>query len=644
MNNLKNIIKPIKAFIHRQGIARLTSAAVLGILAGWLSRDFLTRLVLLGRNFSGRSLLVQVILLLLYASMYAAFLLAVMPKGLDHLAAAFNKRGLFYCLLLVCMAVMSYPLLSPGLSSGHDLGYHLLRIYSLKEGLLSGQVPVRVNPLFLNGYGYASALFYPDLFLYIPAFLNLAGFSLEVSYKLFLALTFLLSFITSYQCGKGIAKDDLSGGVTALVYCLSQYYLQNIYTRSALGEVQAFVFLPLIVYGLYDLIFADFERYWLLFIGFTGLFFSHLISLLIAALVCIGVCLFALKRILQDKRKVMRILLVVGLVLACTSAFWLPMLEQMLSGSFKYMQSTYQVKDSAVPLSVIFANAYTLKGTRVSFGFATLLLCLLWFFTLRQPGKKRQVRAMNWCLAIGLVLVCAVSDIFPWRYAPSFLNIIQFPWRLYGLASIFIAAAIGLMARLLLGKSNQTISLALLTLFMVYAAVNIIDNSLRQRIDIPRDHYARVENTFSINNGEWLPSAVDVEQIPTSTARVVDDAGKALAFERIGQTLRVKQTTGCQYLDLPLIYYRGYTAEVRDAGSGQSQHLALDGSGPNGSLRVTCAEGMAEGIINVRYRGTPIQKAALALNLLGAAGVVYFRRPIFNNLSGGNHKKNIKTR
>lgn len=618
-------MKSLKALMYKQGAARLTTSFLLGGLTAWLSKDFLTLVVLMGRDFDARSLLVKLALLLVYTTLYAAFLLVLVPKWLDRLATIFNRKRLFYSLLFVCLVLMSYPLLNPGLSSGHDLGYHLLRIASLTEGMRSGQMPVRVNPVFLNGYGYASSLFYPDLFLYIPALLNLAGIGLEAAYKLFLLLIFGLSFISAYHCGRGIARSELAGGVTALVYCLSQYYLQNIYTRSALGEVQAFIFLPLIVYGLYDLIFGDFEQYWLLFIGLTGLFYSHLISLLLAVLVSSLLCLIFIRRIIRSPQKIKRILLLMLLVLGCSIAFWLPMLEQMLTGSFKFMQSTYLAVYSAIPLSVIFANAYTLKGSIVSFGFATLLLCLLWFLALRQPGEKWQMRAMNWCLFIGLALILAASDLFPWGYVPPFLNIIQFPWRLFGLASIFISVAVGLMLQILLLQTDRTFSLVLLVLFLTYASLNIISNSLRQTIQIPRDHYTRAANTFSINNGEWLPVAVDVEQIPTGTPRVSIETGKTMLFVKNGQTLRITQSEPCQHLDLPLIYYLGYAAEIRDARTDQSRRLNLSAAEPNGSIRIECAEEINQGIITVAYRGTLLQKMALAICLLSTALLIIFR-------------------
>ena len=180
------------------------------------------------------------------------------------------------------MLYMAAPLGNTRLHTGHDFSYHLLRIENIKDGLLNGQFPVRIGPLFLNHRGYASSLFYPELFLYIPALFRLAGFTIETSYKLFALLTIVGCFITTYLCAKGISKEKYTALITAVIFSACQYHIANLYVRGAVGEAQAFVFFPLVVYGIYDLIYRDFEKAWVMGLGFWGLMFSHSISLVIA--------------------------------------------------------------------------------------------------------------------------------------------------------------------------------------------------------------------------------------------------------------------------------------------------------------------------------------------------------------------------
>ena len=82
----------------------------------------------------------------------------------------------------------SYPLFTDYLTQGHDMNFQLYRIEGIKDGLLSGQFPVRIHPTHANGYGYATPVLYPELFLYIPAVFRLMGMSVVGSFQLFLLL------------------------------------------------------------------------------------------------------------------------------------------------------------------------------------------------------------------------------------------------------------------------------------------------------------------------------------------------------------------------------------------------------------------------------------------------------------------------
>ena len=73
----------------------------------------------------------------------------------------------------ITLFVACLPLFTLNCIGGHDIAYHLLRIEALKAGILAGRPFLRINMLFFGGMGYASSLFYPDLFLYFPAVLRL---------------------------------------------------------------------------------------------------------------------------------------------------------------------------------------------------------------------------------------------------------------------------------------------------------------------------------------------------------------------------------------------------------------------------------------------------------------------------------------
>ena len=90
--------------------------------------------------------------------------------------------------LLACAAVISWPLYSQMAAvTDNDMLFHLSRIDGIRESLLGGQFPVRIQTAAsqLDGYGYAAGLFYPNLFLYISVILCIFGLPLGLVYNLF---------------------------------------------------------------------------------------------------------------------------------------------------------------------------------------------------------------------------------------------------------------------------------------------------------------------------------------------------------------------------------------------------------------------------------------------------------------------------
>ena len=600
--------------------SNIVSAVLLSTLIAWILKDLLTPILFMGRGFTERSLPVKIAILVLYALIFSLIFLNFFSKLLDFLVSKFNKNKKYYILLVITITVMSLPLMSDGLIWGHDLDFHLLRIQSLRQAISHGQVPVRVNPLFLNGYGYASSLFYPDLFLYIPALFQIIGLGIEVSYKLFLIIIFILSFSAAYFCAKGISGNEYAASISAIVYCLSQYFLQNIYTRAALGELQAFIFLPFIVYGLYNLLFEEFDKKWLMAVGFIGLFFCHPVSLFMATLISFIICLCGFNKIIFNRQKIRGLIIIGIIILMSTTVFWLPLLEQMMSKNFSFQPARIQLQDTAVKLPVIFSASVLLNKTNASFGVATLVLCCLWFFTIKQSKINPKVKMINWFMIIGLILLLSVSDLFPWQFAPRFMNFIYFAWRLFGPASAFIAVAIGLIMDVLTENKFRMPGMVVVTIFMIISASWVINNSALGKIHIPQDYFQDAENTFSVGWGEeWLPSGVTITAIPRDEPLVIDNKDRSYPYTRKGQTMTMSFNRECTYIDMPFIYYKGYQAVFFDHLYGQREELGMSAEGFNHTIRVSCPQGKAGGILIVDYQGTFLQHISLWISIFSAA-------------------------
>lgn len=90
----------------------------------------------------------------------------------------------------------------------------------------------------------------------------------------------------SYRSFSGVFRSKEKGLLAAFLYTLSIYRLIDLYTRAALGEGMAMIFLPLVMWGMYELFLGNEKKWYLAALGFTGVMQCHILSTELA--VCFG--------------------------------------------------------------------------------------------------------------------------------------------------------------------------------------------------------------------------------------------------------------------------------------------------------------------------------------------------------------------
>ena len=89
---------------------------------------------------------------------------------------------IFICILMTCVCLFSF--FDSKILVSHDLTFHLNRFIGLANAFEEGQILPKIYPYANNGFGYATPLFYCDLFLYPFAILYHFGLSAVWCYKL----------------------------------------------------------------------------------------------------------------------------------------------------------------------------------------------------------------------------------------------------------------------------------------------------------------------------------------------------------------------------------------------------------------------------------------------------------------------------
>ena len=197
-----------------------------------------------------------------------------------------RERMEWLVIMLVVSLLCMIPCMEKLLPQGDDMTFHILRIESVYHAIKTGQgFPAYIYDKLLEGYGYGAGIFYPDILLLPAILLRFMGLSPAGAMKGYIFLLLLLTCYTSYRAGKVIGKNHFVGLVTMVLYTMGHYHLEDIYRRSAMGEVVAMAFIPLVFLALYDYTEREERRKGLLCLVFSGLLLCHTISFVL----CVGI-------------------------------------------------------------------------------------------------------------------------------------------------------------------------------------------------------------------------------------------------------------------------------------------------------------------------------------------------------------------
>ena len=561
-----------------------------------------------------------------YAALVGAVLTVLLALSWDKTERGRKNRR--DAMILVCAAAFAcMPLLWRGVYDGHDLLFHLNRIEGIASGLRNGQFPVRIHSSTLLGYGYAAPEFYPELFLYFPAALRNLGVSLSASVRVFEACINLATALVCYLCVRSLMRSRRAAVGASVLYTLCIYRLVNLYTRATLGESLAMIFFPMVLLGLYEVLRRDEKRWPLLALGMTGVCMSHLLSTMFCVLFCAIAALASAGKLLAQKRRILAVLAAAGVTALCALWFFVPMMQYTADGiSTSVVLNSSEYVHRLGSFLVGFAGdvkadapedfAYTIG---VVPGLALLIGCAL-LLARRYAAGRAEMRTENDRLALGLLALGALAlglstDFFPWRTLCSirkpfstFFMQIQFPWRFVGMAvpMLSAAAAWGYLREERDAKTGMAALIALCVVFSGYTMQTMV-----QRLpELEKETYTDTRiGQFEYTYPCTEKTALKVGDVRTSQPGVCN----VLSYEKRGTelTATVQLEGEAAYIELPLLYYPGYRAEI----DGQAQTVAR---GTNNMVRVYGLSSGERGTVHVWYQPPTAWLIAQGASALGA--------------------------
>lgn len=547
--------------------------------------------------------------------------------------------------LLIVLAITTFSLcflFRNNIILGDDLTYHLNRFQGLANAFEERQILPKIYPYANYGYGYAAPLFYCDLFLYPFALLFHFGVSAVLCYKYCVFFYTLLGNLFVYFIFKKETNNRLLTLIAVVLYSCTNYHLQNIYVRAALGEILAMTFIPLVIHSIYKMLVKN-ENCWIyLGLSFSCLVMCHIISTFLYALFFLVMIIVYIVINRKDKENIKKTLITIlkGTVLALFITAWylLPMLEQLQSQTF-WLTINAQYNDissGTQSIKEVLTNVFALTNWKTfkikdnaSVGIVLLLLPL---GNLLIKKKNKYITTI--CL-YSIVLFLIILGVIP----GEFLNITQFYFRLYiVIYPLLIIASVYFVANL----NKQVIKNIVYVVICIYSIVNVtlacvqtkngkyyLDNNatIYEINSINSFLYDLDYNHDELGGCEYLPYTERVKYETDTVIKFKDEYGTFVEYypgyyasegRKLFSTFEfdtegVKEGTE---LLLPISYYKGYSSYILENGTWVKNDISYDEETKR--LVVYAKEGSQT--YKVVYTGTTIQKVSLIVSFVSIIG------------------------
>lgn len=590
-------------------------------------------------NMLGRSVLLVLFLILVFLGIISSYL-----RKKDDV-----ENRLIVLLLLFTIVFSCFPLFTNYIHYNSDLVYHFMRIEGIKDGLLQGQFPVRIQPEWLAGHGYADGVMYPNLFLYIPALFRIIGLPTQTAYKFFLVLISGATCLISFACYRRMSGNKWIGLLCAFLSTCSVYRIYDVYTISAVGEFCATIWLPVICLSVYKIFTEDirenkYKSNWILFtIGLTGILQSHILSCEMVGLFLLLVCIICIKKIFR--KTTFMVFLKTGVATLLINAWSLvPFVDYYLNENMvirnvsartiqerglypaHYFLSFIKAGGSSIFDSTGMKNAYS-----QSIGYALLaallgFLCL--YYVKKEERKEPLLKAGMLVSVLAMTGILMSTCFFPWDglqkvngVMGALISSLQFPTRFLLIVTVLLIMLVCLLFTWLIKSDvapalKKSFFIIIPVLAMVTAAYLLGDTAYTR--DFYRLYDAEDVGVGYVAGGEYLPYGTDVSQLmfhDPITGKSVEIIDYSKDGNRI-ETTCINHSSDKTYIDLPLLLYKGYVA--KDVVTDQSMQLAY---GDNNLIRVMLPANYTGSFV-VEFNSPWYWRVAEVVSLLAIIGLI----------------------
>jgi uncharacterized membrane protein len=531
--------------------------------------------------------------------------------------------------LLFLLFLSFLPLLDlfhPGLPVGHDTPDHVARIANFYQSISEGNIIPRWAGNLNWGYGHPILMFLYPLPSYAASFFHAIGFSFVDSTKLVFAVSYIASTLAMYLFAS-TAWGATSGVIAAVLYGFAPYRFVDLYVRGAIGEHMAFVFPPLIFYGMLRMTknHRGIAGGVITALSMAGLILSHnAVALMMLPLVFLyGVYLVVFE--VKDRIRFLVLgswYLVLGFILS--AFFWMP----------AFFEGKYTLRDIVtkgdfitrfVPWQWLFVSPWNYGGGNE---FTKELGVVHWVSILGGIVVciRAKARALRWlmggCIALVSIslLLMTVESKFVWEYV-TILQKFQFPWRFLTIP-VIVSPILGAITFTHVPKRFH-----LLIVFCLLSIAAITTASMwraKEYIVKPEEYYSGIyESTTDTGESSPIWSVRFMERRPNAMYDVIE--GEATIAPGLRKTTShefvVSAKSDARVVDNTL-YFPGWTVAVDDRQLDLVQELIYQDPNYRGLMTFRVPPGTSRVVVS--FRETKLRNVANILSISGLVAIVLY--------------------
>ena len=550
-------------------------------------------------------------------------------KPVTKIKKILNYIPKYIYILFFITLIIYYPAKVNSGVFGHDSAFHATNIFAMDRNTSLFELPPRIRPIIANDFGYGTGIFYPQFFHFsvflickIVKALNIPGVFLANCINIYLFLfTFVVAIVMRKLLYKYTSNSKIST-IGSILYILYPYFIDDIYVRSAYGELIVFLSLPLIFLGLNYLFNENNKvKFYIFFIlGFYLIFSSHVLSSLYTTIFTGIFILINIKKLFKNKNIIHLAVASIFAVLLSLNSL-VPILEHSILGNYMAFESNYMSSISKVLSNVLsFDSLFIISVLIDAFIPMTLILLTVFLFlNYKKIIKKLDSNIIKGHLLIVIVACILVTFPYIWKILPEAFIKIQFPWRncAYIGFSICVLATLGLL--MIPKKYFKIVTISTLIIsfitftYIIYLSGNIIDRNIWVSnipgMGVEKEYLPK--NTY-LNMDYFDTRDKDVHIVRgNAKTKILEDDTPYLKFK-----IDTKKET---IVEIPRLYYLWYDINLLDKNNNK---INLDFyENEVGFIEFKIPR---SGVVTVEYKKTLLSSIADIISILSLLSLIIY--------------------